>query len=159
VKNENNPLTGHRGDALCGHPRQLVATDISNANRFPFVVIVEPQHSSTFVHALAHELGHNLFLGHGNGIDDDRDGKEAGRPGPKRYDEYCDPRGFIPPANTVLAEDEITPPVDCETNGSLMRVSGSCLRIRPLQIETARGVAPHMPGFVDATPQIVVAPN
>ena len=39
---------------------------------------------------VAHELGHTLYLGHGNGLDDDGDGK---------YDEICDPgeNEFAPP--------------------------------------------------------------
>ena len=42
---------------------------------------------------LGHELGHVLFLGHGNGKDDDGDGV---------YDEFCDKTGELPTPATLM---------------------------------------------------------
>lgn len=159
------PGTGQRGDDLCGRPVRLTPADVTNANRKPFLIIIEPARNSLFPAHLAHELGHNLFLGHGNGRDDNGDGRPAGTTGPKRYDENCDPGWLLPPDNTVLAEDVSTPFVDCATSGSLMIESAGCPQLTPLQIETARGVARVMPGFksfsqmpVGNVPDVPLAP-
>ena len=100
-------------------------------------------------------IGHNLFLGHGNGLDDNHDGKPAGMRGPLRYDEYCDPGWMLPPNFEELAEDKNTVFVSCAQNGSLMFPSASCPNLQPLQVETARGMALLMPGAKDGTPQRV----
>ena len=147
-----NPLHGKRGDDLCGMPMRLTTADITNSNRRPFAVMVEPERNGNARNVLAHELGHNLFLGHGNGLDDNHDGQPAGRRGPRRHDEYCDPAWLLPPENTVLAEDADVEFVDCETTGSLMQSSAGCSNLQPLQVESARSVARLMPGFRDTTP-------
>jgi hypothetical protein len=103
------------------------------------------------VRYLAHELGHNLFLSHGNGLDDNGDGRPAGMTGSRRYDQYCEPGWLLAPGNSVLAED-----VGSATTCSLMQTSSCSANIRPLQRETARGVARHLPGFVDGTPGLVI---
>jgi hypothetical protein len=66
--------------------------------------------------------------------------------GPRRYDEFCDPAWLIPTTNTRPAEDEGTP-----TPCSLMHMFACSSKLRPLQIETARGVARVIPGAVDGT--------
>lgn len=146
--------SGQRGDDLCGVPKRLTAADIMNQNRRPFVILIEPAKAARARDNLAHELGHNLFLGHGNGLDDNKDGRPAGTrgPSPRRYDHYCDPGWLLPPDNVVLAEDANVRFVDCERAGSLMQESGTCPNLQPLQVETARGVARLMPGFVDGAP-------
>jgi hypothetical protein len=144
---------GQRGDDLCGAPRRLTTADLTGQNRRPFVVLTEPARHPSARNRLAHELGHNFYLGHGNGLDDNRDGLPAGRPGPRRYDEICDPGWLVPPQNTVLAEDRSAVFTDCENTGSLMQQSALCSNLQPLQVETARSVARLMPGFVDATPR------
>lgn len=132
--------SGQRGDALCGYPVKLEPRDLVK----PFVVIPDftwdKFGNATF--ALAHELGHNLYLGHGNGLDDNGDGLSAGSPGPRRYDDYCDPGG---------AAEDVNNPTGC----SLMH-ENACKALRPLQVETARGVAIYRPGFRDGTPAPVV---
>jgi len=145
-------FSGARGDDLCGVPRRLTGADITNQFRKPFVIIIDPARDPAVRNHLAHELGHNLFLGHGNGLDDNRDGTSAGRRGPRRYDEYCDPGWLRAPDNTVLAEDASVPFINCEQSSSLMNLTGSCANLQPLQVETARDVARLMPGFKDTTP-------
>ena len=154
-------FSGKRGDALCGRPVKLTTADVvrgpSDFFR-PFVALVEPKANSSQVqfqgvrNALAHELGHNLFLGHGNGLDDNNDGRSVGRPGPKRYDTFCDPAWLEAPDNTVLVEDKGRPFVNCRTSGSVMGESAGCSVLQPLQVETARGVAPFLPGAKNTTP-------
>jgi hypothetical protein len=136
-------FSGQRGDDLCGFPLRLSAADVSGN-----FVVMKDQRSlgSARISTLAHELGHNLFLGHGNGLDDNQDGLAVGSPGPRRYDEYCDPAWLAPPQNVTLVEDQGTP-----TPCSLMHHFSCSLDIRPLQIETARGVARVVPGAVDGT--------
>ncbi|HEY6990013.1 MAG TPA: hypothetical protein VH369_16575 [Bryobacteraceae bacterium] len=150
--------SGKRGDDLCGFPLHVRADDVVNMNRRPFSVVVDASFipaSSDPARNLAHELGHNLFLGHGNGLDDNHDGKPTGMRGPLRYDEYCDPGWMLPPNFEELAEDKNTVFVSCAQNGSLMFPSASCPNLQPLQVETARGVALLMPGAKDGTPQRV----
>jgi hypothetical protein len=100
---------------------------------------------------LAHELGHNLYLGHGNGLDDDGDGRPAFATGRRRYDQYCDPDWLLAPQNIDVAED-----VGSATHCSLMQAAACSSDVRPLQAETARGVARYMPGFIDGTPRPVI---
>ena len=150
--------SGKRGDDLCGYPLHVRADDVVNAQRRPFSVVVDASFvtgSSDATRNLAHELGHNLFLGHGNGLDDNHDGKAAGGRGPLRYDEYCDPGWMLPPNFEELAEDKNTVFVNCAQSGSLMFPSASCPNLQPLQVETARGMALLMPGAKDGTPQRV----
>jgi hypothetical protein len=89
---------------------------------------------------LAHELGHILMLGHGNGLDDDGNGLQPGNSGPRRFDEHCDPLS--------ASEDAITPFTNCEVSSSLMHatVGRGCRNLTPLQIEQARELAQLLPG-------------
>lgn len=138
-----SPLTGKRGDDMCGEPRQLVRNDVfnldpSNGSGQGWLVLQEEgQYDNTdhLIRSLAHELGHVLFLGHGNGLDDNLDGLLTG-PGSRRFDHYCDPLGLA--SNGKPNED---------TNGcSLMGQSAACTTITPLQVEMARSVAQLLPG-------------
>lgn len=135
------PGTGERGDDLCGQPRNLLVGDVTH--EYVAVADISLENDSKI---LAHELGHALFLGHGNGLDDNHDGLEPPQPGPRRYDEYCDPLWLAPPENTQVAEDQLTPFTNCADSSSLMNLSGSCPNLRPLQAETARAVAKLVPG-------------
>lgn len=71
-------------------------------------------------HILAHDLGHALFLGHGNGLDDDGDGF---------VDECCD-----------SDEDQNQLPL------SLMSPQGSSKVITQPQMNMAREIAKKIPG-------------
>jgi len=147
--------SGLRGDDLCGSPVRLTPDDVSAS----MVVMIDQSRLTsagtdgvtTAAKVWAHELGHNLFLGHGNGFDDDGNGRPAGIRGPKRYDEFCDPAWLVPPQNLVVSEDQATPFVNCATSGSLMNTSVGCTQLRPLQVETARSVALIIPGTVNGT--------
>jgi hypothetical protein len=134
-----SPLTGKRGDDLCGDPRHLKLSDVDQA----FVMLPQKNwfpNSSVYNHSLAHELGHALTLGHGNGIDDNGDGKPAGTPGPRRFDQYCDPLGTAPDGLPV--EDHETSGSTCGVSESLMEPeTTSCYKLSALQIEQARAVA------------------
>lgn len=151
----HNPLHGKRGDDLCGHPVSLTEDDVSRL----FVVSTEPSRLDDARNAVAHEFGHILFLGHGNGLDDNGDGRPVGITGPRRYDEYCDPAWLEPPLNEVLVEDKGVQFQDCETNGSLMLERAQCPNLQKYQIETARGVSRFLPGARDLTPNLFVTPN
>lgn len=83
---------------------------------------------------LSHELGHALYLHHGNGFDDDGNGSPAGMKGRKRFDYYCD------------QEERRAISGTCEQAGSLMSISGGCSILRPLQVDIARHVASVYPG-------------
>ena len=146
-------LTGRRGDDLCGFPRNLTVADVSQMLK---LVVYDPALFGTGNYfgdryrpdiVLAHELGHVLMLPHGNGLDDNNDGLQPPFPGPRRFDEYCDPQ--------ALLEDSATPWTDCEGSGSLMQAN-SCTGLRPLQEEQIREVAKLVPG---ATFQGVAGPR
>ncbi len=146
-------LGGARNDDLCRSPRQLSVTDVTGMS----VVITDQDCYGSNVCGetvsgsarkdLAHELGHALMLGHGNGFDDNHDGLEPPEQGPRRYDKYCDPLGT---KNDRPLEDALTPFVSCEESNSLMMQVPDCQPpvLRPLQVETARAVAKLVPGAV-----------
>jgi len=138
-----SPLTGKRDDDLCGEPRNLTSEDVfnlspSNGSGQGWVVLQQASQyaEGVLTSSFAHELGHLLFLGHGNGYDDNGDGLVIGN-GARRFDAYCDPMGT---SNGKPVEDN-------NSNGcSIMDLSAGCNTITPLQIEMARAVAIRMPG-------------
>ncbi len=137
--------TGERGDDLCGYPRNLAVSDVTPM--LETAVYDQSLHGGIIysgagfepTKVLAHELGHTLMLGHGNGLDDDADGLMPPDPGPRRYDDYCDFVG--------TTEDAATPFVNCEESSSIMRAN-SCRNIRPLQAEMMRAAAKLVPGAI-----------
>jgi len=145
-----SPLTGRRGDDLCGHPRNLLVSDVSSqfVGISDLALYNQPGTGLTadIPYALAHELGHAVLLGHGNGFDDNHGGLEPPNPGPRRFDEYCDPLATDSTSGRPN-EDLPTPVVDCESSRSIMfPSSSSCAILQPLQIEQAREVAKLVPG-------------
>lgn len=130
-------IGGERGDDLCGHPRNLLVSDVT-----PEYVVISDQavwgkyFSGDPANTLAHELGHVLLLGHGDGLDNNSDGLLPPTPGIRRYDQYCDPLG-----NTDAFPDED----NATTENSVMDYSGSW-DLKPLQIEQARAAAKLVPG-------------
>lgn len=149
-----HPLGGQRGDDLCGDPRSLEPSDVLELDGSSlthsdvgWLVIAEPgqfrgvEHRS---HVLAHELGHVLLLGHGNGIDDNGDGDEAGVEGIRRFDQYCDPLGSTSVNDAELpVEDVQAAEPDCI---SIMQAHAACSALTALQIEQARAAAALMGG-------------
>ena len=137
---------GRRFSDLCHYPRRLNESDFTDPSHPDYMVIIEkgPQSdaASGFSHTLAHELGHNLFLGHGNGLDDDNDGERIGLGGPRLYDDYCD------------TDEGYDPEAGCGSGRlSLMYPEGTtCNAILPHQVETARDVGRLLPGSRDHTP-------
>ena len=148
--------TGKRGDALCGNPRSLLVDDVTPmlqiATYDPALYKIIPYTSTVFEPArvIAHELGHALMLGHGNGLDDNGDGLLPPTTGRRRFDEYCDPLGE--------KEENVSLP------SSLMRSSDS-ITITALQREMARAAAKLVPGAVlpdpvaDPAGALVAAPG
>ena len=87
---------------------------------------------------LAHELGHSLSLDHGNGLDDNGNG---------RYDGYTDSTGAH---GCDPTEDEFAPPF------SVMTPGGKSSTVSDLQRQQVRTVASHIPGVVIDPPGALV---
>jgi hypothetical protein len=145
--------TGLRGDDLCGHPRHLAVGDVTPVLRSIVYDQALFQDSITGIYLgqefepariLAHELGHNLMLGHGNGLDDDGNGLLPPAIGRRRFDFYCD--------QMMELEDRSTPFTTCEMSDSLMKNGTICTNLQPLQREMAREVAKLVPGAVITDP-------
>lgn len=123
---------GSRSSDLCSAPRNLRASDLP-----AWTVVTGPgctdPNCDTFARtraheALAHELGHVLLLGHGDGKDlAPSIGSAPPAAGPRPYDEYCDP-------------DENDTELPCARTG-LMNGFAGCTGLTELQIETARNAA------------------
>lgn len=118
-----------RFDAVCADPSGVTADELAAVG----VVVAEPSRfgprgrSSDPVLVLAHELGHALLLGHGDGADGDGDG---------RWDDICDPD-----------EDPEAQPFTVMTQG--VDADG----LTPGQIAWARAVAARYHGaIVPASP-------
>jgi hypothetical protein len=149
VRQGINPLTGLRNDDLCGEPRRLTSDDVGSVQ---WTIVADPANYDTGAlhgdagQTLAHELGHTLLLGHGNGLDDNHDGLQPPTPGPRRYDEYCDPLA-LNPSTLDPREDDATPFVSCAMSSSVMvATAGKCTNLQPLQVEQARFIAIRLPG-------------
>jgi len=155
-----------RGDDLCGHPRNLdVVSDVvpvQKAAVYDPAEFGKPWGQLPPVVVLAHEIGHTLLLGHGNGLDDNiglpenEGGLEPPAPGPRRYDGNCDPLGVHPFSNKFRS----LMPVEDGNYGDCAVVSlmiyGNCastsgksvspMNFQPLQVEQIREVAKLTPG-------------
>jgi YVTN family beta-propeller protein len=137
-------VNGVRGADLCAWPRHLLVSDVT-----PEWLTVKDQRMQTLFgnalafETLAHELGHCLLLGHGNGLDDNHDGGLPPLPGPRRYDQYCDRLG---------ENEDTTTGASCDDFLSLMTSGAPCSNLRPLQIEAARDAAVLIPGAISKLP-------
>ena len=123
VSTELRPLFSAAGPRLCQRPPSVTKADV--LGRASIIETVDAGKVRTVEEAsvvLAHELGHDLLLGHGDGLDNDMEGP---------WDEFCDV--------------ETEPPLALGLSGSqkplmLDRVADGIL-ISPLQIERAQASA------------------
>lgn len=126
---------------LCVEPRQLTSKDVTP--RFSFVI--EPSgfggglegHTGRSDVTLAHELGHQLLLFHGDGLDAQGNAAPPSGPGPRLFDEKCDPG-------------------EREYGDSLMDATqygnNPSTKLTQYQIELAREAASVWPGHVGPFP-------
>ncbi len=140
---------GSRERDLCEVPRRLTTNDVTPLYCVIRDAALSRRGDKTLFSpedVLAHELGHHLFLGHGNGLDDNSDGTLPPGPGPRLFDQFCDPL-----------------PVRCDSFGAcvsdedagfatLMAPFADRVGFEPLQIELARTVAALVPGARCRTP-------
>lgn len=128
---------------LCVEPRVLTAADVSGRLTFSIepgnlsAKPIWPQQFGVGWITLAHELGHQLLLFHGDGLDNDHNGLEPPTPGLRLFDQKCDP-----PEHSVGFNSEA---------GSLMDFENTELNynLTSWQIELAREGAEVFPGHVD----------
>lgn len=108
---------------LCVAPYRIAASDV--AGRWTIIETVSNSRAispETIAVTLAHELGHDLLLGHGDGVDNDANGK---------WDEYCDDAETnAVPAGLAPAEKPLM---------SLFVVDG--YHLTPLQVDRAGAAA------------------
>jgi YVTN family beta-propeller protein len=131
---------------LWAEPRTLTVSDITRLTvtvQDPYTgdPLQWPYNVQDGPYVLAHELGHALTLGHGQGVDQygqglqpAGDGLTPTNPGRRIYDEYCDPK----------FQTESFPGVP----NTLMTYAGDSrdTLLTPLQIEQARDIARIYPG-------------
>jgi hypothetical protein len=138
-ENYKSVLARNSGLDLCNFPRNLSKNDLLNR----YMIIEDPMHFGLKGEKgngipnviLAHEFGHVLMLGHGDGLDNDNNGKQPGENGPRLFDAYCDFNEY------KQFDEQPTQP------RSLMNmVAGGNTTITPLQRECARNVAVLLPG-------------
>jgi hypothetical protein len=134
-------LNATRHEDLCTVPRGLTSADMVDQ-----VLIAEDGKSDeALFHIVAHELGHTMYLSHGNGLDDNGDGLLPPQRGVRRFDNPCD--ALMTDSNTSPREDAQTPGSDCTATRTLMHYTTTpCLSLRPLQRELARDAARLHPG-------------
>jgi hypothetical protein len=125
---------------LCQFPRALTPADV--VGRYSIVTEQarfgprgDQRNVGNLVAVLAHEMGHQLLLSHGNGIDDDGNGTMPPNPGPRLFDSECDP------AESGSTEASVGA-------GSLMGAQFGSTSLTPLQVELARDAAKAWPGHV-----------
>jgi hypothetical protein len=122
----------------CVEPRQLTSKDVTP--RFSFVV--EPSgftgppegfHVGRSDVTLAHELGHQLLLFHGDGLDAQGNAAPPSGPGPRLFDEKCDP-GEREYGDSLM--------------GTTQYGNNASTKLTQYQIELAREAASVWPGHV-----------
>jgi len=139
VEADKKVIERNGGNDLCNFPRNLTKEDMKGK----FILLNDPQpyvnpnpYTKDFWSVvLAHEMGHVLLLGHGDGEDNNGNSLVPPNPGSRKFDEFCDADEF---------KMEGT-----EGKVSLMTEhAGHVKNITELQKELARTVAKLMPGAV-----------
>ena len=108
---------------MCNKPYDVRTFDVYG--RWSVIETVKdnlPKTAELVAATLAHELGHNLMLGHGDGVDQDGDGL---------WDEYCS-------SETAQSPPDI---LDLSKRNLMQKVSGASFGITSLQAERARAAA------------------
>lgn len=124
------------GMNLCNFPRSITGENMKGRYIMlddPALYTTSAGHGIPYV-ILAHELGHVLMLGHGDGLDNDNNGQQPPNNGPRLFDEYCDLPEYKKYDLTGDLRSLMSPVVGYKKN------------ITPLQKELARSAAGLMPG-------------
>jgi hypothetical protein len=149
-------VTNRNGGAdLCTEPRSISQPDV----RGQYVIIADPAlfafggpraNSADQRQTLAHELGHALMLGHGDGLDNDNNGTLPPTPGPRRFDQDCDPAeyskydtGTLPHGASLMSQD---------VNSVGFTLGGGPTTITSMQRELARKGAILAPSALGGPP-------
>ena len=154
----DSSFPGSRNKDLCEAPRKLLQGDVGS-----WAAVTEvSQRGQDGVGTLAHELGHDLLVSHGDGLDNDHDGTQPPDPGPRRFDLYCDsgefPQAIVYPGGRAAVSDPAAPctlwteEVLHSPAGEYMPPCSStanAIAITPLQAELIRDAARVAPGAVE----------
>jgi hypothetical protein len=125
---------------LCKKPYNVISSDV--ASRWAIVRTLDrndlnARTDGTLVSTTAHELGHVLLLGHGDGLDDDKNGS---------WDSQCD-------SNEYLTIDELLGLTNPQGDRNIMNGYVLAKEISSLQKELARAAAKCI--LLAKQPQIV----
>jgi hypothetical protein len=140
----NQVLKRNNGIDLCSFPRNLTKDDTKGK----YIILTDPTllgldgskgNGIPYV-VLAHEFGHVLMLGHGDGLDNDNNSQLPPNPGPRLFDAYCDPAEY----NNY--------DVTSSTPSLMIAKAGYIKSITILQKEIARTVASLMPAAFGSAP-------
>lgn len=138
VEQDRKLIERNQGADLCRLPRNLTRDDMKGK----FILLedpkpyIEPNFYKKYYWStvLAHEMGHILMLGHGDGLDNDSDHlRQPLNSGPRLFDEYCDPVEYQ--KERFVGTDNV-----------MTEKSGYSKAVTDLQRELARTVASLMPG-------------
>jgi hypothetical protein len=120
----------NQGKDLCDQPYAVQASDV--IGRYSLVATYSSPNPLNLIPTIAHELGHDLMLAHGDGRDNDGNG---------RWDEMCDNLEYV--GTDLKVSIELS---------SLMYATANSTVITPLQRKLARSAAILVPGSLGGPP-------